>query len=189
MFIIHGWGFRPKHNWYSWLKGELENQGFEVVVLEMPDTEKPNIESWVGHLEKVVGGPDEQTYFVGHSIGCQTILRYLEKIDKKIGGVVCVAGWFNLAGLEEEGEEVVAIARPWIETPIDFEKVKSVAHNIISIFSDDDQYGFIEENKSTFVKKLDAKIITESGKGHFTAGDGVVELPSVLEALLEMSKR
>ena len=32
---------------------------------------------------------DENTYFVGHSIGCQAIMRYLESVDvKKIGGVL-----------------------------------------------------------------------------------------------------
>lgn len=188
VFIIHGWGFKPKHNWYPWLKKELESKEFEAYVPEMPNTDEPEIGAWVGHLEEIVGKPDEQTYFVGHSVGCQTILRYLEKSNAKIGGIVCVAGWFNLAGLKEEGEEVIAIARPWIETPIDFEKVKNTASNITAIFSDNEPYGYVEENKKVFEDKLNAKIIIEHKKGHFEKDDGVTEIPSVLEAIIKISE-
>ena len=64
----------------------------------MPNTNSPKIEKWVGFLEKNIKSADTDTYFIGHSIGCQTILRYLERLPEstKVGGVVFVAGWFNL---------------------------------------------------------------------------------------------
>lgn len=37
-------------------------------------------------------------------------------------------------------------------------------------------------------KEFDAEIIIEHNKGHFNASDKVVELPIVLESILEMSK-
>src|SRR3989338_3050206 len=79
IFIIHGWDFNPKMNWYPWLKKKLEKEGFKVIVPEMPNTSKPKINEWVSHLKKVIGKLDENTYFVGHSMGNQTIMRYLEK--------------------------------------------------------------------------------------------------------------
>ncbi|OGI69581.1 hypothetical protein A2824_02775 [Candidatus Nomurabacteria bacterium RIFCSPHIGHO2_01_FULL_42_16] len=187
VYIIHGWGFKPKQNWYPWLKEKLEKEGFEVFAPQMPDSDEPKIEAWVDRLEGIVGKPDEQTYFAGHSIGCQTILRYLEKQDQKVGGVVCVAGWFNLAGLEEEGEEVVDIARPWIETPIDFGKVKHIAPKIKVILSDNDPYGFVEENKKIFEEKLGAKVTILKNKGHFTEVDGIIEFPEVLAEFLKLA--
>ena len=103
---------------------ELEKKGFHVEVPAMPDTDNPKIESWVSFLKKTIKNPGKDTYLIGHSIGCQAILRYLQGINSKIGGVVFVAGWFSLKGLETDGEW--AIAKPWIETPIDFVKTKKL---------------------------------------------------------------
>jgi predicted alpha/beta hydrolase family esterase len=101
VFIIHGWGGNPDEHWLPWLKSELEQKGYEVVVPQMPNTNKPVIEEWVNHLSEIVGEVDAQTYFVGHSVGCQTILRYLEtQAGKKAGGCVLVAAWFKLEDLE-----------------------------------------------------------------------------------------
>ena len=92
----------------------------------------------MAHLAQLVGEPDEQTFFVGHSIGCQTILRYLESLpaDKKVGGAVFVAGWFVLGDLETEEEKI--IGKPWVETPIDFNAIKSATNNFVVIFCDND---------------------------------------------------
>ncbi len=53
-----------------------------VQVPAMPNTAEPKIETWVPFLEKLVGKPDKDTYLVGHSIGCQTILRYLDGLKE-----------------------------------------------------------------------------------------------------------
>ena len=97
MFIVHRWDGTPKSDWYPWLKKELEKKGFKVEVPEMPNTSEPKINDWVAHLKKVVGKLDSKTYFIGHSIGCQAIMRFLEKEDYngKVGNIVFVAGWFK----------------------------------------------------------------------------------------------
>ena len=186
VFIIHGWEGRPGDCWYPWLKKQLEAQGFIVEVPEMPDTDEPKIEAWVSKVDEIVRTPDEQTYFVGHSIGCQTILRYLQKLSEgiKIGGVVLVAGWVHLlpASFEEGGEE---IAEPWLKTPIEWDKIKQ--HNYVAIFSDNDPFVPLSDSK-IFEEKLGAKIIIEKNKGHFIGQDKVFELPVVLEELLRLQR-
>ena len=112
IFIVHGWGGRPNEPWLAWLKKELENRGMAVVVPEMPDPENPKIEAWVLHLSQVVGLPDANTCFVGHSIGCQTILRYLQTLNTQVGQVVFVAPWFSLKEDSYESDEERAIAKP-----------------------------------------------------------------------------
>ncbi|KKL03790.1 hypothetical protein LCGC14_2622590 [marine sediment metagenome] len=192
VIIVHGWGGYPEEGWFPWLKRELEKKGFTVTVPQMPNPEEPKIEAWVSHLAEVVGEPDEHTYFVGHSIGCQTILRYLETIDAKVGlpaqagGAVLVAGFFDvLTGLE--GEEERAIVKPWLETPIDFEKVKQAADNFVAIFSDDDPFVPLEKNRNIFEEKLGARVFVESNKGHFSGPtDKCTELPITLEAVLAL---
>src|SRR3989338_169649 len=96
VFIVHGWGGHPEEGWFPWLKKELEAKGFKVFVPQLPDAENPRIQKWVPKLAETVGVPDEETYFVGHSMGCQTIARYLESLpaEIKIGGAIFVAGFF-----------------------------------------------------------------------------------------------
>ena len=178
---MHGWDFNPQMHWYTWLAAELAKKGQTVFVPEMPDTAEPEIEKWVNYLKSQVGDLDEETYFVGHSIGCQTIMRFLEKSDYngKIGGCVFVAGWIKLANLE--GEEVEAIAKPWLTTKIDFAKVKSMISRSVVYLSDNDPYDCVKENAKLFWECLGSTFIIEKGKGHFTEDDGVTELPEALK--------
>ena len=187
IYLIHGWDGNPENHWFPWLKKELESRGFTVFNLEMPDSPNPKIESWVNHIKKRVGKVDKDTYFIGHSIGCQAIMRYLEELNKneKVGGIVFVAGWFNLPYLQTKEEK--QIAKPWLETPINANKVSVHTKNVIAIFSDNDPDVSLEDSK-LFKEKLGAKIIVEHKRGHFTADAGVNELPIVLKEILEMVK-
>lgn len=185
VFIVHRWSGGPNDDWRPWLKKELEKLDYKVYVPEMPDTENPVIEKWVNHLKEIIVNPDSETYFVGHSIGCQAILRYLEKIDKGVGGVIFVSGWFNLENLEDEG--VKQIAKPWTDTFIDLEKVKMVLPKSTLIISNNDPYDFFDYNKKKF-SELGSKIIVLQNAGHITEDDGFTKLPEALEAILELSK-
>ncbi|MEK7553404.1 MAG: alpha/beta hydrolase [Patescibacteria group bacterium] len=71
IFIIHSWDGYPEEGWFPWLKQELTEKGFRVQIPAMPEPAEPKIEAWVSHLAKVVGDVDENTFFVGHSIGCK----------------------------------------------------------------------------------------------------------------------
>ena len=93
VFIVHGWSGSPYKDWIPWLKSELQTRGFEAYAPEMPDPDEPDIAEWVHMLKMSVGKPDRNTFFVGHSIGCQTILRFLETLGEgeETGGAVLVA--------------------------------------------------------------------------------------------------
>jgi uncharacterized protein len=185
VFIIHGWGGYPEEGWFPWLKEELEKNNFEVFVPEMPNSEEPEINSWVNNLSEQVGQADENTFFVGHSIGCQTILRYLETLNPeiKVGKIIFVAGWVNLLPVAIEEESAEEIAQPWLKTPLNWEKIKLHSDNFVTIFSNDDLF-VPESDAEIFKGKLNAKIIIENKKGHFSGEDGIKELPVVLNELL-----
>lgn len=166
LYLVHRWDGHPHADWYPWLKEELEKKGWKVIILAMPDPAEPNRDVWVNHLEKIVSHPDQDTYFIGHSIGCQTIIRYLATLPKNvhIGGILLVAGWLTL---NIETEEEKRIAQPWLEAPIDFQKVKEKTKNIIAFFSTDDPFVPLKENTTLFKKNLGAKIIIEKNQGHY----------------------
>src|SRR5437016_1364128 len=105
--IVHGWDGYPEEGWFPWLKKELQTKGFKVSVPQMPESQKPRINNWVPALAKAVEKAEENTYFVGHSMGVQAITRYLLTLPKgaKVGGAVFVAGFFKrLTGLENDPE-------------------------------------------------------------------------------------
>lgn len=188
VFIVHGWGGFPAEGWFPWLKAELEKRGFDVQVPAMPHPETPTIEDWVSALVAAVGNkPDGQTYLVGHSMGCQTIMRYLASLPSgtSIGGALFVAGFFTLRALDAE-EKVVA--QPWLDTAINTARIRATTKNFAAIFSPTDRWVPIE-NKKFFEEKLGATTAIVDGKegNHFGGSDGVTELPKALELVLAMS--
>jgi len=73
VFIIHGLGGKPTHGFKPWLKSELELRGFEVFSPQLPNAKNPKIGEWLGVIRKLVGKPDGETYFVGHSLGSKLV--------------------------------------------------------------------------------------------------------------------
>ena len=187
VFIVHGWGGSPTSDFFPWLKEKLKEKGFEVIIPLMPDADSPKIENWVPHISKMVGKVDENAFFVGHSMGCQAILRFLETLPQgsKVGGAIFVAGFFHLTNIHT-GEDK-GIAAPWLETGIDLKKVRDRLSKSVAIFSDNDPYVPLN-NKEEYENKLGSKIIIEHNKGHFNPSDGVTEFPVALDAVFELAK-
>ncbi len=188
VYIVHGWDGSPDEPLFKWLDKELTLKGYEVFRVAMPTPETPIIETWVERLQESIN-LDSETILVGHSVGCQAIMRYLETLseESRIDGVVLLAPWMKLdqTTIEEEGEEVVEIARPWMETAINFNKVKLIAGKIIAIFSDNDDFVELSQ-KDFFEEKLNAQTIVEHEKGHFSPAENISELPSALESILSL---
>ena len=182
VIIIHGWEGSPEGDWFPWLKKELENRGFEAQVPAMPNTNEPTLSGWLSHLQGVVGKVDENTYLVGHSLGVITILRYLESLsgDKKIGGVVLVAGFPEPIGYKE--------LNSFFLKPLDYGKVKGFINKVVAIYSDNDPEVPLK-NGEILRDKLGAKLIAVPKAGHLNAEDGFTELPIALESVLEVAEK
>jgi len=184
-FIVHGWGGTVREGWFPWLKSELEKNGFIVQIPPMPNPDQPTIKEWTEHLTKVVGTPDEETFLIGHSIGCQTIIRYVETLDRRIGGAVFVAGFFTLSGIDADEER--KLARPWLEEPIDVKRVKRNLKGSVAILSTNDEYVPFVENRTMFEGRLGSEIVVEKDKGHLGGEARIKILPSALDAVLRLA--
>jgi len=189
VFIIHGWGGYPEEGCFPWLKQKLEAAGFEVFNPAMPEPLAPKIETWVPFLSQQIGQINEKTFLVGHSVGAQTVLRYIQTLppNEKLGGVALLAPWTHLTDEAFEDDEDPILAKPWLETPIDWIKIKAHTDNFVAIFSDNDPLVPLSDSE-IFEANLGAKIIIEHDQGHFSGSDGITELPSLLNSVLEMSK-
>lgn len=186
VIIVHGWEGNPEEPMLKNIGLGLKSKGFEVEIPEMPDPSSPKISSWTNKLKEVVSKNKEEIYFIGHSIGSQAIIRFLEKENVLASGVVLIAPWFTLSKKAIEEKESEKIARPWLRTTIDFSKVKPAIKNLTCIFSDNDQFVPLN-NTNLFQKNLGAKIIIEKNKGHYTAEDKVKENKTAVDEILRMS--
>lgn len=178
IIIVHGWDGASDRDWMPWATAEFQKLGYEVICPDLPHAENPTIEDWVPFLSEAVGTPDENTYFIGHSIGCQTIMRYLETVNTSVGGAIFVAGWFDLENLE--GPDAEAIAKPWITTPIDTDKVRKNLGFSIAILGDNDQWVPYEKTKGKFRKLLGSEVLTIPNCGHITSDDGFGSFPRLV---------
>lgn len=179
VFIIHGWGGSPEANWFPWLKGELEKISTEVEVLAMPNTDNPQMIEWLEYMKEKIGLPSEEIFLIGHSLGCITILRYLESLEEeaKIGGIILAAGFsrsINVSELEN-----------FFESPLDYEKVKRVVKKIVIINSDNDRYVPLIEGE-IMQEKLSGKLITLHNAYHLNEGNGFFTFPTGLDELVKM---
>jgi hypothetical protein len=184
VIIVHCWDGYPEYCWYPYVKKELETKGFIVEVPTFPETDAPNLDKWLPVLQEKIGTPDENTYLIGHSVGCITILRYLESLDsgQKVGGVVLVAGFTDDLGFEE--------LKNFFTTDINFEKVKQSANHFVAIHSDDDPYVPLKHG-DVFKEKLKAELIIKNEMKHFSGPvdeeDSCTELPDVVQSIVKLS--
>lgn len=182
IFIIHGYKSSPTDCWFPWVKNELEKRGFTVSVPRLTSPDKPNLEEWLQIIKEEVVKPDENTYFIGHSLGAIAIVRYLETLKKeKIGGAIFVAGRFLFH--KRKSNNIIG----FFETPIHWSKVKKVAGRTIGIYAIDDPL-VSTENGRLLEQKLGTKLVLEKNKGHFSTNDGILKLPIVLKSILSIIK-
>lgn len=179
-FIVHGWGGRPDTGWLGLLRKEIEKRGYSVRSPAMPGSQAPSVGEWVGTLSRAVGTPDGDCYFAGFSLGCITILRYLETLEpsNKVGGSVLVAGFSDDIGFAELSD--------FFSQPLDWKLIRSRCPRFYALFSDNDPYVPLSQEK-LFREKLGAETSVQKGMGHFNTLHGE-QLRMVLEPLLRMAE-
>jgi len=189
VYLVPARGTHPNDLWYPWVKSTLEQAGYVMNVPHMPNPDSPQKAAWLSALEAGLPEVDEDTYFIGHSVGCQAILRFLDGLPpgNRCGGVVLVAGWVRFPNWEGRSQEQKAILEDWLNPPLDLRKVADRSRRFIAIFSDNDEF-VPQENWAVCEQELHAKVIVKHGAGHFERRD-VLELPDVVAAIAEISEQ
>ncbi len=172
VFIIHGAYGHPGENWFPWLKQELEKLGHEVVVPQFPTPENQTLEKWqeVFSNYKV----DQDTIFIGHSLGVPFILSLLEKCKAKASFLV--AGFCTLP--ENEFKEGM---RTFVKD-FDYERIKSNCKNVYVFHSDNDPYIPLSKAEE-IAEKIGAKLMVIKKAGHFNAKAGYTTFRPLLEEI------
>jgi predicted alpha/beta hydrolase family esterase len=143
----------------------------------MPDSKHPIQNVWIDYLNENIKDVDEDTFFVGHSLGGISILRYLEGLpeDTRVGGIVLVASFALPVGY--------SYPDGFCQSDVDFIKIKKIiSDRVVMIHSDNDKY-VLNETGRHLHKNLGGKFVIIHRGGHLTSDDGYIEFPEVLEAL------
>jgi predicted alpha/beta hydrolase family esterase len=188
IFIVHGWGGLANEGWLGWLNEQL-SKDCQVFSLQMPDTETPRVGSWVKAISEAVGKTDKNTFFVGHSLGCQAIARYLQTLPEAeiSGGAVFVAGFFRKLTNMSQDRISKGVISEWLDNQTRFNEINKHLLKSTAIFSDNDPYVPFD-NVADFKDLLKSKIIIEHNQGHFSGSSGLPKYDVILRAVLEIIK-
>lgn len=184
--LCHCWGGYPDFIWYPYFKSKLEEAeaGIQVDIPLMPDTDHPVFQNWLTSFSEAVGEVSEDQILIGHSLGCATVLRFLESLNRnqKVGGVVMVAGF-----LDDRGDAEI---NSFFKRDFNFETIALRSLRFVSIHSDNDpslKPNYFKHSH-IFLSKLKSKIVVIPDGGHFSMADNCFELPEVVDEVLNLVK-
>ncbi|WP_340622000.1 RBBP9/YdeN family alpha/beta hydrolase [Xenorhabdus siamensis] len=178
VIIVHGYIASPSSHWFPWLSKVLTEQGAEVIVPEMPDSLSPKPEAWAKKLTEVVPKTDGNTIFIGHSLGCVTLLRYLEVIcstTDQIGGYILVSGFDSMQCTLPE-------LANFTFQPLNYVLLREVTKHRISIISSNDEI-VSPQSSYALANSLQTEIINIENAGHFLDRDSFTRLLPIYDVL------
>jgi predicted alpha/beta hydrolase family esterase len=173
--ILHGTDGKPESNWFMWLRGKLEAEGYEVWVPELPGNHTPNREVYDNFLFGQ-GWDFTDNLVIGHSSGAVEVLNLLmDERCPKVKMAVMVGAWSGglPMGYEEGNMQFVNL---FPEEGFDFELMKSKAEKIAFFHGDDDPYCPLEQAEF-LAEKLDASLTVIPNGGHL--GTAYTEFPEL----------
>lgn len=172
VYIVHGYGGLPDKHWFPYLKLELSRFGVECHCLEMPETETPRSEQWLSYMQQYVE-LNEQTIFIGHSLGCLAILNFLARFYEQPKAAIFVSGFYQpLPHLPEliSFSNLYAISPPLM--PFKSYVISALDDKVVP-----------HEYSDRLAQHLHADYIRLPIGGHFCEEDGWTEFPLVLKLI------
>lgn len=165
ILIIHGWESNSREHWFLKEKERLEKLGHTVVVPDMPNTFHPRKEEWVKVIEDFAPGDD--SILVGHSLGGVVVLRYLEKIDRKILKCILMATPIRkLKGPDYDFSPTYNFFEP----DFDWKKIKQNCKEFIIINQTKDPWVPLEHGEDLAIY-VNGNLIKIDGDNHFDTID------------------
>ncbi|WP_150538615.1 RBBP9/YdeN family alpha/beta hydrolase [Actinobacillus vicugnae] len=175
IYITHGYTANPTRNWFPWLQNELAKLGIASECLAMPDPHHPTPQDWLAHHQKALK-LDENTIFVGHSLGCIALLNYLAVTQQTVNTAIFVSGFY---------EKLPTL--PELDPFADFYSNQTAClprkSYVISALDDEIVPHLFSES---FAQYLQADYIRLNEGGHFIDRNGVTELPILLMLLKQI---
>ena len=173
-FIIHGAYGHPKENWFPWIKEKLEEKGHEVFAPAFPTPEDQTLDNWLNVFFQYK--VDENTIFIGHSLGVPFILSLLEKFKAK--ACFLVAGFCTLP--ENQFKEGM---RTFVKD-FDYKKIRNNCKKFYVYHSNNDPYVPLFKGEE-LAKNVRAKFMLIESAGHFNEKAGYLQFQKLLVDIIK----
>lgn len=185
VFIFHGTEGYPEENWFPWLKQELEQKGCKVFVPQFPSPPivPAKITEWFDVLKNYEQYINENTIFIGHSLGGIFTLRILEKLEHPIKAAFFAGtpvGVRPIANYDRDSSFSGFV--------FDWEAIKNKAQHFGVFQSDDDPYVGLENGKE-LSKNLGVELSFIPNAGHFNKRAGYLKFEKLRDKVLEILEK
>ena len=183
--VLHGLtNRRPEGHWERRLTAALRQAGHVVVYPQLPDTDSPDLTTWLDLLDAELAILDEAgdgpLTVVGHSLGAVTWLHAVARgLAVRPDRVLLVSP----AGPSALADAAPAFAlRPADGSPT-ADQVAASAGSTLLVWSGDDEW-CAEGVDVVFGEPLGIPVVVVPGGGHLPHGDGYGEWPEVIARAL-----
>lgn len=179
IFIFHGTEGYPEENWFPWLKEKLEEKDYKVFVPHFPSPPivPSKISEWFEVLRKYEQYINENTIFVGHSLGGVFALRILEKLKYPVRAVFLVGtpiGVKPIANYDRDSS--------FSGFDFDWATIKNNSKHFTVYQSDNDPHVGLENGKQ-LSKELGVELTFIPNAGHFNKPAGYTNFPDLVEKI------
>lgn len=182
--LLHWWGWSSNENWFPWLKGELEYKANEVYVPNLPNTNNPILEEQMEYISVYSWDFDEWWYIIGHSLGCQLALKFIEENNIENSTLILVAPSYPLLDLDLKSDilwDKYEILKKYYDIELNFEKINKLNNNFVVFLSDDDPYINMQNAKNYYKNLNNVEFVDFKNKWHFNNWSWVLELKEILD--------
>lgn len=181
--IVHGFNSWPSSHWFPWIKKELEAEGHSVLIPDLPKPLLPDYSLWMRKLTDTVGAIDENTVFVGHSLGAITALLYIQSRPESER----CTGFVGVAPLAKQRYDL--LVGTFFEVPLRFEELKRRIPKML-VLSDPKDHLVPFDDAKYLVEKMQCDLIACANRGHFDGRlNRVTEAKEILQAIHEIEKQ
>jgi leucyl-tRNA synthetase/predicted alpha/beta hydrolase family esterase len=186
VLLIHGISGDSNDNWFPWVKPRLEAKGYEVLIPDLPNSQRPTIAEWTKALNKLGITKEDNLSIIAHSLGGPTAIEFIYKNKLPVNKLILVApvakeigkkNWDALTS--EEYAFVKPILQRFSKSNEHVPAIAKLVENTVLYLSDNDPYIPLAVKKS--YKALQPKVEVLKKHGHFNAGSGVLEFPKILD--------
>ena len=179
--ILHGTSGNPSINWLPWVRAQLEDEGYEVWVPQLPDADYPNRFTYDEFL-KSADWDFTDNLLIGHSSGATTILNLMSTDWFPHIKTAVLVGAFLNENLTKKTDwyEQGQFDNLFPSEGFDAERLSTKADRFYFLHGDNDPYCELEPAQQLSDKVNGTLVVIPGGK-HLSSNRK--EIPEIIDVL------